>query len=85
MKVDSSTEVGRPGYYSVVILVPEHQIGIVTMATGHAVRAVEAALGLIRNADALPPVTEPTPNPALLDARSVVTHHTDSRSTASTR
>jgi CubicO group peptidase (beta-lactamase class C family) len=62
----------EPGYFTAVILLPQHRFGIVTMATSHAVRAAEAALGVIRNAGALPPVTEPTPNPRLLDVQRIV-------------
>ena len=62
----------EPGYHNLAILLPQHRFAIVTMATGQAVGAAEAALRLIRDAGALPPAAETNPSPALHDVQTAV-------------
>ena len=63
----------EPGYYSAVILLPRHGFAIFSLATTHGVRAIEGALGLIREAGVMPAPAEPAPSMALVAARDGVT------------
>jgi CubicO group peptidase (beta-lactamase class C family) len=62
----------EPGYFSSVVLLPERSFGIVSLATTNGVRATEGAIELLRQMDALPPITTLPPTMDLQRARDSV-------------